>query len=128
MSASIDQRPLRDLVGTGEQGTIYLVHFSRPFQHARHYLGWTSGTLEERFARHLANSARRRGSALMHAVLHAGIAFKIVRTWPGDRFRERQLKGNSHSPRCPICCGRVSYDDALDLLTLDRGPLVRPVS
>lgn len=88
---------------------IYLVHFERPYKHARHYLGFTDLPLPERFARHCSNAQKRRGSALMRAVMEAGIGFKIVRTWPGDRTRERQLKGNSHARRCPVCQGKVSY-------------------
>lgn len=95
---------------------IYLVHFERPYKHAKHYLGYTNTSLKARFKRHLSLAAKRRGSALMRAVIEAGIEFKVVRTWPGDRIRERQLKNRGHSRRCPICNGKVSYDTALDLL------------
>ena len=26
---------------TGQLGIVYLLHFDRPYQHARHYTGWT---------------------------------------------------------------------------------------
>jgi len=94
-----------------EVGTIYLVHFKRPFHHARHYVGWTGGTLAERFERHRSLAPLRRGSALLRAVFAAGIPFKVVRTWSGSRERERQIKNGRHTPRyCPVCCGRVRYD------------------
>lgn len=94
-----------------ELGTIYLVHFERPFRHAKHYLGWTGGSLAERFARHRSLAPLRRGSALLRAVFAAGIEFKVVRTWKGDRNRERRMKNDGHSARvCPVCRGHVRYD------------------
>lgn len=96
---------------------IYLVHFERPYKHARHYLGYTGLPLRERFRRHISNAKQRRGSALMRAVINAGIAFKVVRVWNnGDRHGERRKKHDSHARRCPVCLGRVSWDNAVDLL------------
>lgn len=96
---------------------IYLVHFERPFGHAKHYLGFTDLTLRERFARHKSLAKIRRGSALLRAVLEAGIGFKVVRIWPaGDRNEERRMKGNGKSWRCPVCCGRITYEAAPDLI------------
>jgi hypothetical protein len=39
---------------TGQVGVVYLLHFSKPYKHARHYTGWTesSGSLKARLARH----------------------------------------------------------------------------
>jgi predicted GIY-YIG superfamily endonuclease len=88
-----------ELVGTGQQGTIYLLHFDRPFGHARHYLGWARD-LEARLAVH----GKAHGSALLRAVAAAGIDWQLARTWPGDRYRERQLKDiGGHARKCPIC-------------------------
>ena len=93
--------PLAQRVGTGQVGTIYLIHFSRPFGHARHYLGWTSN-LAARLAHHRAGT----GSALMRAVRADGISWELARTWTGDRHRERQLKGQGGRARlCPLCRG-----------------------
>lgn len=83
-------------------GIVYLLHFSRRFYHARHYLGWTDD-LKRRIADHLAG----RGSPLIAAVLNAGIHVVIVRTWPGSRKVERLLKDLHSAPQlCPICCRR----------------------
>lgn len=80
-------------------GTIYLIHFERPFKHAGHYLGWTQN-LKQRYAHHVAG----RGSRLMAVVSEAGIGSKIVRTWKGDRYEERRLKGRGGRARlCPVC-------------------------
>jgi hypothetical protein len=94
---------------------VYLVHFERPYKHAKHYLGFTDGALSERFKRHTSNAAKRRGSALMRAVIEAGIGFKVVRWWPGDRVVERRKKNAGGSARrCPVCLGRVEYRQAVD--------------
>lgn len=94
-------------------GVIYLLHFDRPFGHARHYLGWTGdGRLESRLAHHAAGT----GANLLRHVAAAGIGWTLVRTWTGDRSRERALKvRGGHSRKCPACVpgiaakvGRVS--------------------
>lgn len=86
------------------QGIIYLICFKTPLHHARHYMGFTQD-LERRFDRHL----RGDGSALLRAVVEAGIEFSIVRTWQGDRNLERALKRQKQGPKlCPVCNPKVS--------------------
>lgn len=98
-----------ELVGTGQPGTIYLLHFDRPFGHARHYLGWASD-LNKRLAVH----GKSDGSALMRAVAAAGIGWQLARTWPGDRHRERQLKHQGGRTRmCPICRAEATGQPSL---------------
>ncbi len=49
-----------------QDGVVYLIHLSRPYRHARHYLGWTQN-LEQRLAEHRAG----RGSPVgAHASFH----------------------------------------------------------
>jgi hypothetical protein len=64
----------------GPDGTVYLLHFTEPFGHARHYLGWAGpGNL-------------------------SGVGWELVRTWAGDRGLERRLKGyGGHARICPAC-------------------------
>ena len=82
------------------QGTIYLLHFSAPYQHAKHYLGWTEGPIEERLARHSAGQ----GARLMEVITAAGLTFTLTRTWEGTRELERRLKNQHGSTRlCPLC-------------------------
>lgn len=82
-------------------GTVYLLHFERPYKHARHYRGYTDD-LTARLAAH-ANGSGARLMAVIHA---AGIGFTLARTWPGTRTRERQLKNQGGAARmCPICLG-----------------------
>lgn len=79
----------------GQVGTIYLLHFDKPYLHAKHYLGWTS-SIEERLEQHRSG----RGSPLVKA---AG-AFVLARVWVGDRHLERRLHNRKDSPKmCPIC-------------------------
>jgi hypothetical protein len=83
----------------GRRGTIYLLHFARPYRHARHSLGFAED-LERRLAQH-------RGARLVQVVLGAGIGFEVARTWDGDRRLERRLKNQRNAPArlCPICRG-----------------------
>ncbi len=87
--------------GAGGPGTVYLLHFDRPYAHARHYLGWTHpGGLDARLAEHAAG----RGARLLHVVAGAGIGWTLARTWTGTRARERALKlQGGASRRCPLC-------------------------
>ena len=99
-----------ELVGTGQVGTIYLLHFDRPLHHARHYLGWASD-LEARLAVH----GKADGSALMRAVAAAGIDWQLARTWTGDRHRERQLKQRGKARMCPLCRAEAIGQSALPI-------------
>jgi predicted GIY-YIG superfamily endonuclease len=80
-------------------GVVYLVHFTRPYRHARHYTGWTAD-LDSRLSEHQAG----RGARLLQVITEAGIDWTLARTWDGTRERERQLKRQGGaSRRCPIC-------------------------
>jgi hypothetical protein len=82
---------------------IYLIHFDRPYRHARHYLGFVESPrgLVGRLARHASGA----GARLLAVVAAAGIGWRLVRTWAdGTRAEERRLKSSRHAPRyCPIC-------------------------
>src|SRR5262245_13452383 len=88
---------------TEDTPVIYLIHFDRPYRHARHYLGFvrTEAELEGRIAKHRNGS----GARLLAVVNAAGIAWDVVRTWAdGDRSRERQIKDTRCVPDyCPVC-------------------------
>lgn len=90
--------------------TVYLLHFSRPYKHARHYLG-TTPNLDERFVEHITG----RGSPLVNAAVLAGIEVTVARTWKsGGRSRERRLKNSHNVPRlCPICQGKPAHPSHL---------------
>jgi predicted GIY-YIG superfamily endonuclease len=80
-------------------GTVYLLHFDRPYGHARHYSGWASN-LDRRLNEHAAG----RGARLMTVIKQAGIGWQLARTWTGTRDLERALKRQGGaSRRCPLC-------------------------
>ena len=86
---------------------VYLLHFSEPYHHARHYLGSTFD-LELRMQQHAAGQ----GARLLEVVTGAGITWNVIRTWDGDRKLERQLK-NWHNATLlcphPECSGEEAY-------------------
>ena len=61
-------------------GVVYLVHFTEPYRHARHYTGWTAD-LDSRLAEHQAG----RGARLLQVITQAGIDWTLARTWQGTR-------------------------------------------
>lgn len=95
---------------------VYLLHFDRPYFHARHYLGAT-GSLDARLQRHRAGN----GARLVEAVMAAGIGFTLARlwkceSWEESRELERKLKRWSGSGQfCPICRGRGEVDELVFL-------------
>jgi predicted GIY-YIG superfamily endonuclease len=82
------------------EGTVYLLHYERPFQGPmRHYLGWTTD-LEKRLRKHREGT----GSLTTRRAFEQGIAFELVRTWPGNGDLERKLKAQgAQTNACPLC-------------------------
>lgn len=80
--------------------SVYLIHFDRPYKHARHYTGYAS-QLIRRLRHHVAGN----GARLLQVVQAAGIGWRVARVWPdGDRTFERALKNSKAIPdKCPIC-------------------------
>jgi predicted GIY-YIG superfamily endonuclease len=82
--------------------TVYLLHFTRRYKHAGHYIGSTNA-LTTRLEAH----KHGHGARLLEVVHAAGIAWVLARTWEGGRQRERQLKKQGGASRCcPICKGK----------------------
>src|SRR4051794_28925338 len=90
------------------QGHVYVIHLATRLHHAGHYVGFTTD-LVQRLAQHRAGN----GDRLMEVIDEAGIEWKLVRVWAGDRGLERRLKRRKNTPRrlCPVCMGLVVYDD-----------------
>ena len=83
-------------------GTVYLLHFTKPLYHARHYIGYTqSRSIRKRLDRHYEGH----GSHLTGAAVNAGIGFLIGGIWPDkDRRFERKLHNTKNGGRyCAIC-------------------------
>lgn len=85
------------------QGTrhVYLLCFSRPLGHARHYIGQTDRTVAERVAEHRSG----RGARLTRMAVQAGIELRLARTWnDAPRCFEQRLKNRGGASRvCPLC-------------------------
>lgn len=81
---------------------IYLIHFSEPLHHARHYIGYTESaeSLPTRLEAHRSGT----GAKILKALNGYGIGYEVVKTWHGDRKLERKLKNRKKSSTlCPIC-------------------------
>ncbi|HEX4811987.1 MAG TPA: hypothetical protein VFV66_04470 [Nonomuraea sp.] len=104
-------------------GTVYLLHFERPYKHARHYIGWTPGDLNRRLRQHRNGT----GARLLAVITAAGIDFVVARVWTGGRNLERSLKNRGGASRCCPLCGvtpRVTsweQPDTHHLATPDTG-------
>ncbi len=87
-------------------GIVYLLHFSKPHKHAKHYMGWTDNKLPARLARHRAGN----GARLIEVIIENGNSFSLARIWTNaDRAQERRLKNWKNAPElCPICKVRKS--------------------
>ena len=93
-------------------GTIYLLHFDRPYKHARHNLGWARD-LNSRLAEHQRGTAR-----LLPVVSDAGIGWQLARTRDGDRYPERQLKNQGGRSRmCPACKHPITGEASVNTIT-----------
>jgi predicted GIY-YIG superfamily endonuclease len=87
-------------------GVVYLLHFHRPYKHARHYMGFSTQLGKRLEAHRTGNGAR-----LMEVITGAGIGWTLARTWIGDRTLERRLKRWHKSAQlCPICRQRTAQD------------------
>jgi predicted GIY-YIG superfamily endonuclease len=79
---------------------VYLLHFSTPYKHAKHYIGWAK-MIDKRIQHHQHGT----GARLTAVVSEAGIELIKARVWEGKgKDFERKLK-NQHKPQsfCPIC-------------------------
>lgn len=86
------------------RGTVYLLHFSRPFgrgkSQAQHYIGFTRN-LEDRVEDH----TKGRGSKLIRLVTEEGTVITVAKVWKDvDATFEYRLKNRGGAKRiCPVC-------------------------
>ena len=78
---------------TSPDGIIYMLHFSQPYKHARHYVGWTEDLLDR-----LDQHAAGHGARLVAVITQAGIGFTLVRICEGTRRTERAIKNAGGAP------------------------------
>jgi predicted GIY-YIG superfamily endonuclease len=83
-------------------GSVYLLHFDRPFGHAKHYTGWAAD-VDLRIGEHMDGGVK--SANIVRKAALAGIGFAVARIWPNKtRNDERSLKKQGGaSRRCPIC-------------------------
>lgn len=85
---------------------VYLLHFDRPYRHARHYVGYADdGKLHQRIDAHYnATPGDGKNHRLMQVIRAAGISFTLARVWPGaNRQKEKAIKKSSRARACPLC-------------------------
>lgn len=84
---------------------VYLLHFSSPYKHAKHYVGW-SKAIDKRINHHKHGT----GARLPKAVIDAGLDLIIARVWEGqDKIFERRVHNYKKSYKlCPICSGEIA--------------------
>lgn len=101
---------------------MYLLHFSGPYKHAKHYLGWAVDPVPR-----AVDHWNGRGARLVRIVRDAGLTFMIARTWPGvTKQFERDKKVRGLSRLCPVCAGKLAYapfDPAQGIAAADEIPL-----
>jgi predicted GIY-YIG superfamily endonuclease len=91
--------------------TVYLLHIDPPLKHARHYIGFTNRTVEERLDDHTSS----KGSPLIAAAIKNGSSVTVGRIWNGEgRELERRLKKQKNSRRhCTLCSIRIRSGEKL---------------
>jgi hypothetical protein len=97
---------VRRRVNPDEAGMIYVLHFEPAYEHARHYIGFTTKSGDERAHEHGGHN----GSPLVRAARAAGSTVVLVAEFPGTRAEERKLKESKNTRRfCPRC--KPDYND-----------------
>lgn len=76
---------------------IYILEFSRPFHHARYYVGFCADSRD--YTKRLQEHRNGQGAKIVRAALSVGIDFSVVGLLQGDRARERSLKRMKNTPR-----------------------------
>jgi hypothetical protein len=81
---------------------VYLLHFSRGYKHARHFVGATDRVDD---ARQLAAGVVPTiDHPLLNAARLSGITFSVAQTWPGDEAVAAKLRAaGNHTKLCRAC-------------------------
>lgn len=84
---------------------VYVIHFNKPYKHARHYTG-IAKDVDQRMKEHLGGY----GAKLTKVIKEAGIGFShsIIKEYPTfseAKAEEKRLKTKIKKPQryCPIC-------------------------
>jgi predicted GIY-YIG superfamily endonuclease len=112
---------MEDPAMNGQLGVIYMLHFDRPYRHARHYTGWTDDLLDR-----LDHHAKGTGARLVAVIWHAGIGFTLVRICEGTRRTERAIKNAGGVVRYCPCCTPRPWNGHWQALPADFTPRTYP--
>jgi len=75
---------------------VYIIRFSRPFHHARYYVGYCADwRVNERLQEHQTG----RGARICAAAVQAQISLSIVAVLPGYREEELRIKARHNTPK-----------------------------
>jgi predicted GIY-YIG superfamily endonuclease len=117
------------MAGAAAQGTIYLLHYTKPTSRGRqHYLGWAKDPLR-RLRRHRAGY----GATDTRIAVAEGAGLVMAQTWSGTPSLERRIKEWRRARRagfagiCPLCDGRDPWPPEL-AAALGAGSMTRVVS
>lgn len=85
-------------------GYVYILHFDRPYKHARHYIGYSNDDPEKEGGR-IEKHRNGQGANLTKVLKENGIGFTLDRVWVDvDRnFERRKKKSGGGSRHCTIC-------------------------
>jgi hypothetical protein len=95
-------RDIKKYPRSADTCTVYLIHFTKPFRHAQHYIGVTKrNDVIERLLEHRTGRGAR---ICKHAVAN-GAELRIARVWRGvPRYYEIKLKNRGGAKKwCPVC-------------------------
>jgi len=94
---------------------LYLLHFSTPYRHARHYLGYAVGTGRGRaYAKAQAAGAALGAHELVQATQWAGIEIIVADVLVGaGRSEQRAMRASHNLARhCPVCASAAESSGA----------------
>ena len=82
------------------KSNVYLIHFEKNLEHARHYIGATDD-VQARLERHKQGL----GANILRVCNEHNIDYKVVRIWDSKPIGfERLLKNRKNAPSlCPVC-------------------------
>lgn len=96
---------VKSKINTSMMGVVYLIEFDEDLNGASHYIGWAKN--DDCLIRRFDHHGTRAGAKIMLALKEAGIAWRVIQLWQGDRYFERWLKNKKSTPDwCPGCKGK----------------------
>ncbi|MBU2051223.1 MAG: GIY-YIG nuclease family protein [Gammaproteobacteria bacterium] len=89
---------------------VYLIHFTPSLKQAKHYCGYTPGSVQARLRKHRSGT----GACICKAAVKAGCKLTIVKVWHFGtdheaRLFERALKNSHNLKHCCHLCTRKKH-------------------